>query len=122
MPLIDGGTLRLPALVGLSKALDLILTGRPVDAQEALHIGLANRLVSKQCSLAEAISLAEQLSQFPQHCLRADRASALRHALGGGAMLQALAQEYKAGIKVVHSEGVKGATEFSQGKGRHGTF
>lgn len=115
--------MRLPALIGLSRALDLILTGRPVDAQEALHIGLANRLVPKQRSLAEAISLAEQLCQFPQQCLRADRASALRQALGGrGDMLEALAQEYETGTQVVHSEGVKGATEFSQGKGRHGTF
>ena len=121
VPLIDGGTVRLPALIGLSRALDLILTGRPMYAQEALNIGLANRVVPKQQGLEEAISLAEQLCQFPQHCLRTDRASATRQAQGRGDMGSALAQEYTAGLQVVQ-EAVKGATEFSQGKGRHGTF
>lgn len=122
VPLIDGGTVRLPALIGLSRALDLILTGRPVDAQEALEIGLANRVVPKEQALPTAMSLAEQLSSFPQQCLRADRSSALRGALGGGDILQALREEYERGKREALQEALTGASEFTQGKGRHGAF
>lgn len=122
VPLIDGGTVRLPALIGLSRALDLILTGRPVEAKEALEIGLANRVVPPKQSLAAALALAEQLCQFPQQCLRADRNSTLAHAGGGGDMQEALAQEYRSGVRVLHTESVLGAKQFSMGKGRHGKF
>lgn len=133
--------MRLPALIGLSRALDLILTGRPVRAAEALQIGiqsttninpvdctpsitgLAHRVVPSGQSLDKAINLAEQLCQFPQQCLRADRNSALTHALSSkGVPRQALAQEYQDGTKVLHQESVKGARQFSDGKGRHGEF
>lgn len=82
--------------------------------------GLANRVVPKDHALREAISLAEQLCTFPQQCLQRDRSSAWRHALSGGET--ALAQEYESGITVLRKESIKGAKEFSQGKGRHGKF
>jgi enoyl-CoA hydratase len=119
VPLIDGGTVRLPRLVGLSRALDLILTGRPVYAQEALQIGLAHRVVPSGSALEAATALAQQLAAFPQDCMRADRLSAL--SAFEGSEEQALAGEFARGLAVV-GEAVAGAQRFRDGAGRHGEF
>lgn len=121
VPLIDGGTIRLPRLIGHSRALDLILTGRPVPAEEALQMGLANRLVEDGRGLEAAMELAEQLSHFPQHCLRSDRLSAYEQ--WDLSLEDALANEFRRGLQVIESkETVTGAARFAAGKGRHGNF
>ncbi|WP_298214241.1 crotonase/enoyl-CoA hydratase family protein [Acidovorax sp.] len=119
VPLIDGGTVRLPRLIGLSHALDLILTGRKVDAAEALRMGLCNRVVPAGQSLQAALALAQQLAAFPQATLRADRASAL--AGDGMPLPQALLQEWTGG-RACLADALRGATRFSGGQGRHGEF
>ena len=121
VPLIDGGSLRLPRLIGMSRALDLILTGRPVDAKEALAIGLANRVVPHGQAREAAEELARQLARFPQHCLRSDRQSAYEQ--WGMGQDEALANEFAHGMKTIGSgETVKGAGRFASGAGRHGNF
>jgi enoyl-CoA hydratase len=121
VPLIDGGTVRLPRLIGHSRAMDLILTGRSVGAREALQMGLANRVVSDGTALSAALELAGELSRFPQNCLRSDRLSACEQ--WGLSLEQALANEFRRGLEVVASrETVTGATRFAQGRGRHGDF
>ncbi|MGW0038964.1 crotonase/enoyl-CoA hydratase family protein [Gordonia sp. NPDC003376] len=120
VPLIDGGTVRLPRIIGLGRALDLILTGRPVDADEALAFGLANRVVESGESLSAATELAEQLVAFPFDCLLTDRASA--HAGLDMPVADALRAEGVAGVPVVAREGAAGAARFVGGAGRHGRF
>ncbi len=119
VPLIDGGTVRLPRLVGLSHALDLILTGRKVEAEEALRMGLCNRVVPAGQALEAALALAHQLAAFPQATLRADRASAL--AAEGVPLQQALLQEWAGGRECL-AEALRGASRFAAGQGRHGEF
>jgi enoyl-CoA hydratase len=121
VPLVDLGTIRLPRLIGHSRAMDLILTGRPVQAPEALTMGLANRVVPKGEARAHAIALAGQLARFPQTCLRNDRRSAL--AQWDLSEEEAIADELRGGLAVVATgETLSGATRFSGGTGRHGTF
>jgi len=120
VPLIDGGTVRLQAIVGLGRALDMILTGRAVGAQEALMMGLANRIVPKGKALEEAIKIAELLVTFPQECMNTDRASCYYSAYNAGSFEDALSHEFENGIRVINTESVKGAARFSAGAGRHG--
>jgi enoyl-CoA hydratase len=119
VPLIDGGTVRLPRIVGHGRAMDLILTGRKVEAAECLSIGLANRVCAEGEALDTALELAREISRFPQACLRADRASALRQ--WSLDMPRALASEWKSS-RAFRSEGVEGARRFASGKGRGGDF
>jgi len=120
VPLIDGGTVRLPRLIGHSRALDMILTGREVGAREALDWGLANRLAPEGKALAEALQLAEQLAKFPQTCLRSDRRSSYEQ--WGLDVAAALVNEGKLGAPALRQESRAGAARFAAGKGRGGGF
>jgi enoyl-CoA hydratase len=120
VPLIDGGTLRLPRVIGNGRAMDMILTGRAVDAHEALSWGLANRVVKAGAALSQAVLLAKEIARFPQACLRADRASA--YAGWSLAIDDALKQEARRGAPIVSKEGREGAARFASGKGRGGDF
>ncbi len=119
VPLIDGGTVRLPRLIGMGHAMDLILTGRKVEAAEALQMGLCNRVVPTGCALADALELAQQLAEFPQPTMLADRSSA--YAQWDLPLTQALHQEWERG-KLCIGEGLQGAARFVSGAGRHGKF
>jgi enoyl-CoA hydratase len=119
VPLIDGGTVRLPRIVGHGRAMDLILTGRQVEADECFAIGLANRLCADGAALATALELAEQLAKFPQACMLADRASAIAQwSLDPAA---ALVNEWTS-AEAFRKEGAGGAARFASGKGRSGDF
>jgi enoyl-CoA hydratase len=120
VPLIDGGTVRLPRIVGLGRALDLILTGRPVAADEALAMGLANRVVEPGQAVPVALELAEQIAAFPFECVLTDRASA--YAGLDLPVAEALRAEGVAGVPMVQREGASGAARFAGGAGRHGQF
>jgi enoyl-CoA hydratase len=119
VPLLDGGTIRLPRLIGQSHALDQILTGRGVGAAEAAAMGLANRVVEPGTALEAAVALAHQLAALPQVCLRSDRLSA--HEQWDLRLADALAHETVRGLDVIASEEtVEGARRFAGGAGRHG--
>jgi enoyl-CoA hydratase len=119
VPLIDGGTVRLPRIVGLGRALDLILTGRPVLAEEALAIGLANRVVGPGQARAAAEALAAEIARFPWSTVCSDRRSAYESL--GASELDALAQEFQHGLGSMQTA-LDGATKFAGGAGRHGSF
>ena len=119
VPLVDGGTVRLPRLVGVSHALDLILTGRPVSASEALAIGLVNRVVPRGQSREAAEALAHELARFPQTCMREDRLSVLEQE--GLDEAAAMANEFEHGVRSL-AEMRAGIERFRGGAGRHGSF
>ena len=120
VPLIDGGTVRLTRLVGHSHALDLILTGRGISGDEALRMGVANRLCEPGAALATAIELAHQIAAFPQLCMRSDRRSSYEQ--WDLSLADALANETRSGREVIRSgETQRGAARFAAGEGRHGT-
>jgi len=121
VPLVDGGTIRLPRLIGMSHAMDLILTGRPVSAEEAKAMGLANRVVPPGQARAAAEALAAEIAAFPQVCLRSDRLSAYEQ--WGLSMTAALTNEFKRGMAPIEQgETGRGAVRFAKGAGRHGRF
>jgi enoyl-CoA hydratase len=121
VPLCDGGTVRLPRLIGHSHALDLILTGRGVSGDEALRMGLANRIVERGEALGAAKELARELAAFPQGCLRSDRLSSYEQ--WGLPLPEAIANETRRGLEVIRSgETLEGAARFAAGHGRHGRF
>ncbi len=120
VPLVDGGTLRLPRVVGHGRAMDMILTGRGVGGREALEMGLVNRLVETGDVVEEAVKMAETIAAFPQDCLRADRRAAIEQ--WGMSEDEALANEFELG-KAVLGEAVRGAARFAnEGRGKGGSF
>lgn len=118
VPLIDGGTVRLPRIVGMGRAMDLILTGRKVEATEAFQMGLANRVVPRGASREAALELAQALCRFPQATMLADRESAYEQ--WDMPLMEALHQEWRRGKHRI-GDGLKGADRFASGEGRHGT-
>lgn len=121
VPLVDGGTVRLPRLIGHANAMDMILTGRPVDAREAKTMGLANRVVPAGSSLEAAVALARDIARFPQQCLRNDRRSAIEQ--WDLDFDRAMENEARLGRETLHSgETVAGARRFAAGRGRGGDF
>jgi enoyl-CoA hydratase len=119
VPLVDGGTVRLPRIVGMGRAMDLILTGRKVDADEAYRIGLCERVVPRGMARAEAERLAHEIARFPQGAVRADRRSA--YETHGLPVREALELEWRNGVPTM-AEAVQGAGAFAAGKGRHGDY
>ena len=121
VPLIDGGTIRITRLIGQSRALDLLLTGRGVRADEAHEIGLVNRLAAPGRALEAALELATEIARFPQEVLRADRRSALRQ--WGRTLEEAMAEEFRGGVEAaLAGDSRAGAERFASGRGRHGGF
>ena len=120
VPLIDGGTVRLPRLVGMGKAMEIILTGRKVPAEEAYRIGLCEKVVGHGAAREAAEEMAGQIARFPQECVRADRLSAYR--AWGKPMREGLESEWATSAGIVKAEGLRGALRFAAGKGRGGDF
>jgi len=119
VPLIDGGTVRLPRIVGMGRAMDLILTGRKIEAEEAYRIGLCDRVVARGQARQAAETLAHEIARFPQEAVRADRRSAYQQ--HGLPLRQAMQQEWASGASAL-AEAINGAGRFASGKGRHGVF
>lgn len=122
VPLIDGGTVRLPELIGLSRAMDLILTGRLLDAKEALDWGVANRVVSTGTVYGQAVNLAKEIVKFPQECLKVDRESALNATFSAKNLEEAMEFESQNAVSVLTTEAIQGAKKFEAGLGRGGKF
>lgn len=120
VPLIDGGTVRLPRLVGQGRALEIILTGRKVSAEECLRIGACEQVVADGRSREAAEALAQEIARFPQGCVRADRRSVYRQ--HGLPVADALRTEWENSVDIVETEGLTGAMRFNSGKGRHGDY
>ncbi len=120
VPLVDGGTVRLPRIVGMGRALELILTGRKLPADEALRIGACEHVVADGTARPFAEAMAQEIARFPQGCLRADRRSAYMQQ--GLPLREAMQGEWRNGAPVLAAEAVEGAKRFSSGKGRHGDF
>jgi enoyl-CoA hydratase len=120
VPLVDGGTVRLPRIVGRGRALDLILTGRKVESEEALRLNLCEQVVPDGQSRPRAEALAQEIARFPQACMRADRRSVYRQESLG--LREAMRYEWENGIPAVRAEGTAGAARFTSGKGRGGDF
>jgi enoyl-CoA hydratase len=120
VPLIDGGTVRLPRLVGMGKALEIIMTGRKVTAEECYRIGLAEKVVPHGHAREAAEAMAQEIARFPQECMRSDRLSAYR--AWGKPVREGLESEWATSAGIVKAEGIRGATRFAEGKGRHGDF
>ena len=120
VPLIDGGTVRLPRIVGQGRALEIILTGRKVPAEECLSVGLCEYVTPKGGARAKAETLAQEIARFPQVCARADRRSAIKSQ--GLSVREGLIQEWYNGREALIKDGVAGATRFKDGLGRHGDF
>jgi len=120
VPLIDGGTLRLPRLVGEGRALEIIMTGRKVPAEEAYRIGLCEKVVPHGEARRAAETMAHEIARFPPECVKADRASVYR--THGLPIREALRSEFEHGLDALEQEGIAGAGRFSDGKGRHGDF
>jgi len=122
VPLIDGGTVRLPELIGLSRALDVILTGRIIEANEALQMGLVNRVCKTGQAYGRAMHLAKELIAHPQECLRTDRASAYHATFASRSLEQSLEHEGHEGLRIINKESIQGAKKFVSGLGKHGKF
>ena len=120
VPLIDGGTVRLPRLVGMGRALEIIMTGRKVPAEECYRIGLAEKVVPHGKAREAAEAMAQEIARFPQECMRSDRLSAYR--AWGKPVRQGLESEWATSSPIVKAEGIAGAARFAGGKGRHGDF
>src|SRR2546425_55539 len=120
VPLIDGGTVRLPRIVGMGRALEIILTGRKVPAEEALRIGACEQVVADGESRRIAEAMAHDIARFPQACMRADRRSAYMQQ--GLTLREAMRKEWYNGLPAFEAEGIAGAERFASGKGRHGDF
>jgi len=120
IPLIDGGTVRLPRLIGQGKALEIVLSGRKVTAKECMKIGLCEYLVKDNQSRTKAEEIAHNIAKFPQECVRADRKSLINQS--EYSLKDALKNEWKNSINVLSKEGIQGAKNFAKGKGRHGDF
>lgn len=120
VPLVDGGTVRLPRVVGMGRALELILTGRKLPADEALRIGACEHVVADGTARQFAEAMAHEIARFPQGCLRADRRSVYRQQ--GLSLREAMREEWHNGAPVLAAEAIEGAKRFSSGKGRHGDF
>ena len=120
VPLIDGGTVRLPRLVGMGKALEIIMTGRKVPAEECYRIGLCEKVVPHGRAREAAEAMAQEIARFPQECVRADRLSAYR--AWGKSVREGLESEWATSAGIVKAEGIRGAARFAEGKGRHGDF
>jgi enoyl-CoA hydratase len=120
VPLIDGGTVRLPRLVGMGRAMEIILTGRKVPAEEALRIGACEHVVPEGKAREFAEVMAHEIARFPQACMRADRRSV--HRQQGLPLREAMRYEWRNGMPAFFAEGAAGAKRFAEGKGRHGDF